>query len=269
MVAEVFCEGLDHPEGVAVHPHDGSVWCGGEAGQVYRVAPDGRAVTEVAVTGGSCLGLAFGHAGELYVCDCERAAVMRVDGGRVERFATGPRTPNACAVDADGRLYVTDSRDRDDPGPGIFRFDPDGNGGEWCSEPMHFANGIALAADGSGLYVAETWARRVLRVEIAADGRPGAVSVVADLPGTLPDGVAVADDGSVFVACYEPSQILRIAPGGAVATVLADPDAHLLCHPTNVAFRGRELFAANLGRRHLTRIDPAAAGVPLPLEACR
>jgi hypothetical protein len=25
----IFAEGLDHPEGVAVHP-DGSVWCGGE-----------------------------------------------------------------------------------------------------------------------------------------------------------------------------------------------------------------------------------------------
>jgi hypothetical protein len=32
----VFAEGLDHPECVAVHP-DGSVWCGGEAGQIYRI----------------------------------------------------------------------------------------------------------------------------------------------------------------------------------------------------------------------------------------
>ena len=39
----VFYDGVDHAEGVAVHP-DGSVWCGGEAGQVYRIAPDGSSM---------------------------------------------------------------------------------------------------------------------------------------------------------------------------------------------------------------------------------
>jgi len=32
----VFAEGLDHPGCVAVHP-DGSVWCGGEEGQISRL----------------------------------------------------------------------------------------------------------------------------------------------------------------------------------------------------------------------------------------
>ncbi|MFM8485773.1 MAG: hypothetical protein ACKOCH_05525, partial [Bacteroidota bacterium] len=53
-----FASGLDHPECVAVHP-DGSVWAGGEAGQIYRISPDGRVVEEVANTGGFVLGLAF------------------------------------------------------------------------------------------------------------------------------------------------------------------------------------------------------------------
>ena len=40
--AKVFYDGLDaepmldHPEGLAVH-RDGSGWCGGELGQVYRI----------------------------------------------------------------------------------------------------------------------------------------------------------------------------------------------------------------------------------------
>ena len=47
--ARVFADGspgpirLDHPEGVAVHA-DGSIWCGGETGQVYRITPDGSSV---------------------------------------------------------------------------------------------------------------------------------------------------------------------------------------------------------------------------------
>ena len=45
---------LDHPEGLAVH-RDGSVWCGGERGQVFRVDADGTGVEEVVSTGGFCL----------------------------------------------------------------------------------------------------------------------------------------------------------------------------------------------------------------------
>jgi gluconolactonase len=45
----VLCDGtvteprLDHPEGVAVHPDDGSIWCGGERGQIYRIEPTAAA----------------------------------------------------------------------------------------------------------------------------------------------------------------------------------------------------------------------------------
>jgi sugar lactone lactonase YvrE len=80
--------------------------------------------------------------------------------------------------------------------------------------------------------------------------------VVVELPGTVPDGIALGPDGGLYVGCYEPSQVLRVDLGtGAVTTVLADPTAHLLCHPTNLAFRGTELFASNLGRWHVTVID--------------
>src|SRR3954454_7205424 len=91
-----FCDGatseprLSHPEGVAVHP-DGSVWCGGELGQIYRIAPDGSDREVVASTGGFCLGLAFGAAGDLFVCDLAHAAVFRLDActGELDRFADG------------------------------------------------------------------------------------------------------------------------------------------------------------------------------------
>ncbi len=34
-----------------------------------------------------------------------------------------------------------------------------------------------------------------------------------------------------------------------------DTTAHLVCHPTNIAFSGSALYAANLGRWHITRIE--------------
>lgn len=88
--------------------------------------------------------------------------------------------------------------------------------------------------------------------------------LLATLPGVLPDGLALATNGTLYVACYEPSQVLAVQPDGAVQVVLAAPEAHLLCHPTNIAFRGTSLVAANLGRWHLTALDVGARGLALP-----
>jgi gluconolactonase len=121
---------LDHPEGIAVD-RDGSVWCGGEREQIFRIAPDGSALEQVASTGGFCLGLAFGPDDALYVCDLKHQSVFRLAAGcdRPERFADGLRIPNSPCFDADGRIYVSDSHGFKEPGPGIRRFEPDGSGG--------------------------------------------------------------------------------------------------------------------------------------------
>lgn len=125
---------LDHPEGIALHP-DGSVWCGGERGQIFRIEADGGAIEEVASTGGFCLGLTFADDGTLFVCDVKHAAVMFVDPERgvVKKFADGSpearmKNPNASTFGPDGLLYVSDSHAVHQPGPGIFRFQADGAG---------------------------------------------------------------------------------------------------------------------------------------------
>ena len=260
---------LDHPEGLAVH-RDGSVWCGGERGQIFRVDPEGAGVEEVASTGGFCLGMAFGG-DDLFVCDLKQAAVFRVETrtGRVARFADGAaghrlRIPNSPAFDAQGRLYVSDSHQFDRPGPGVFRFDPDGRGELWYGQDLTFANGLAVAPDGRHLYVAETFANRVSRIAIADDGSAGESAQVAATPGAWPDGLAFDVAGNLYVGCYEPSQVLRVDPEGRVEVLFREWSAHLLAHPTNLAFRGTTMFTANLGRWHLTRLEVGAEGLALP-----
>jgi sugar lactone lactonase YvrE len=263
---------LDHPEGVAVHP-DGSIWCGGERGQIFRVEPDGGSLVEVASTGGFCLGMAFDRTAEhLYVCDLKQAAVFRVETatGTVERFADGSpagtfKIPNYPTFDAAGRLYVSDSHAFGVPGPGVWRVEPDGRAELWYDRDVVFANGLALAADGRALYVAETFASKVFRIPILDDGSAAEREDVAELPGSLPDGLALDVDGNVYVGCYEPSRVLRISPGGDVDTLYHDVTAHTLAHPTNLAFRGTTMFTANLGRWHLTRIEVGIRGVELPV----
>ena len=52
-------------------------------------------------------------------------------------------------------------------------------------------------------------------------------------------------------------------PDGRLELLIDDPEAHTLCHPTNVAF-GTDLFNSNLGRWHITRTEVGAEGLPLP-----
>lgn len=274
--ARVFYDGLftepmlDHPEGLAVH-RDGSVWCGGERGQVYRIAPDGSSMEQVArIEGGFCHGMAFDRDDNLYVCDLKHAAVMRLDakGGSLETYADGAEGQgiNICnypAFDAKGRLYVSDSNAFKEPGPGIFRFDPGGSGVLWYDAPVNFANGLALSPDGGYLYVAETFGHAIFRIRVEEGGSAGAREEVASLPGALPDGLAFDAAGNLYVACYEPSQVLRVAPDGAVECLIRDQEAHLLCHPTNLAFRDEVLFTTNLGRWHITSIETTVEGLPL------
>jgi gluconolactonase len=264
---------LDHPEGVAVHP-DGSVWCGGEKGQIFRVDPDGTSLEAVASTDGFCLGMAFDRTGEhLVVCDQKHAAVFRLEvaTGRVARFSDGGpdrpfRIPNYPAFAPDGSLYVSDSHTFPaTPGPGVYRIEQDGRGELWYDRDVTFANGLAVAPDGSALYVAETFASNVFRIPIREDGSAGDREEVAHVPGSLPDGLAFDIDENLYVGCYEPSHVLRIDPAGAVDVLWHDVTAHTLAHPTNIAFRGSTLFTANLGRWHITRIEVGIEGIPLPV----
>lgn len=265
---------LDHPEGLAVHP-DGSIWCGGERGQIYRLDADGRSLVEVASTAGFCLGMAFDATAEcLYVCDLKHAAVFLLDTatGRIERFADGSpggaiRIPNYPAIGPDGALFVSDSHAFGDPGPGVWRIDADGRGELWYDRPVVFANGLAFDRSGRFLYVAETFDERVFRIRVRDDGSAGEREEVAALPGWLPDGLAFDAVGNLYVGCYEPSQVVRVAPSGHVDVLYRDVTAHTLAHPTNVAFRGTTLFTANLGRWHLTRIEVGVEGLGLPARA--
>ncbi|MDP1731102.1 MAG: SMP-30/gluconolactonase/LRE family protein [Devosia sp.] len=266
--ARVFFDGIfttprvAHPEGVAIHA-DGSIWCGNELGELLRIAADGSKVELKGTTGGFALGIAFDSAGNCFICDLKHAAVFRCDArsGSVHRFASsGIKVPNYPIVDERrGVLYVTDSRGNNNVGPGIFRFDlASGEGGVWCSAPMDFANGMVMALDGNGLYVVESDRAQVSYVPIEADGSAGAPSVVVGGVNNVPDGLALAADGTLYISCYEPSRIYRLKPGGPLETLIEDPAATTIAHPTNIALKGDKMYTANLGRWHITEIDLSA-----------
>ena len=270
--ARVFCDGtfgaprMAHPEGVAVHPLDGSIWCGTENGDLLRIAPDGSSYRARGSTGGFLLGIAFDRAGNAFGCDLMHKAVFRRDAttGRMERFAaSGILVPNVPVVDeARGCLWVSDSRGEGNLGPGLFRFDlATGEGGPASAEAdWHFANGLCLDEGGTGLYVVESVPARVRQVPLGADGRPGPATVALPAVGEVPDGLALAPDGTLYVSCYEPGRIWRrTADRRGVEVLIEDPKATVMAHPTNIALKGDRMYAANLGRWHITEIDLARA----------
>lgn len=276
--ASVFFDGLfatprlQHPESVAIGP-DGWIWSGSENGQILRIAPDASAIEEVASTGGFTLGLAFDGGRALFVCDLKHAGVFRLDLATrsLARFTKpGIVIPNYPLVDHKRRrLLVSDSHNFAQPGPGIWSYDLEtGEGALWFDKPLVFANGVALAKDGDAVLVCETFARRITRITINADGSAGATAIYADdLPG-LPDGLAFDDTGALFIGCYEPSRLLRVpAAGGKASVYIEDPTAHLFAHPTNIAFNGADLYTANLGRWHIARVETDTFGTPLHLLA--
>src|SRR5947208_13576173 len=83
---EIFATGLDHPECCAFD-RNGDLWAGGEAGQVYRITPDG-AVQQVASLDSFNGGVAFSPSGDLFVCNPARGIVRVKANGTFDTFAT-------------------------------------------------------------------------------------------------------------------------------------------------------------------------------------
>lgn len=266
---EPLADGLDHPEGVAWGT-DGRVYAGGEAGQVYRIE-DGS-VSEIGSTGGFLYGVTLDGDGNVYGCDFGRAAVVRITpGGEVSTYSTGTaerpmRVPNFAAFDEAGHLYVTDSGGwRQDDGL-VYRIAPDGVAAVWTEDAAGFPNGCCLSAEGDALLVVESTEGRVVRFPITTDGSAGSMEVVAELPGSLPDGVALAEDGTMFVGCYRPDRVWRISPDGEPAPLADDPDGVIFNQPANVAFIGDRLdrlVVSSLGGWSLVAADVGAIGLPL------
>jgi gluconolactonase len=269
---ESIADGIDHAEGICVTA-DGTLYVSGEAGQIYRVADDGTA-TEVATTGGWTLGLAADAAGRIYACDPKARRVWRLapSDWHPEVFTAGLpgqplKNPNWGAFAPDGTYYFSDSGGWKTSDGAILAVRPGGATELWTGESHDFPNGLAVSPDGLELWVLESTPGCLVRFAIRPDGTAGGREVLVELPGTVPDGIAFAADGSVVIACYRPDVVLRWRADLGVQVVAADPEGTALAAPTNCVFYGPGLATIavpNLGRWHVTRFRvPGLSGVPL------
>lgn len=206
------------PEDVVVGA-DGMLYAGVADGRILRVDPRTYAVTSVADTRGRPLGLEPLQDGRLVVCDSHRG-LLRVDprDGGVEVLVAEVGTPlvfcsNAVAAD-DGTIWFTESSRRyhveeyrsdllEHSCTGrLMRRDRDG-AVEVLLDGLAFANGLALAADGASLVVAETAAYRLGRYHLTGPEQGTYEPLAENLPG-FPDNISRAPDGDVWVALANP-----------------------------------------------------------------
>ena len=251
---------FDHPEAVAWGP-DGYAYAGGEADQLYRFGLDGKSLEEIArISGGFLLGLAHDAAGNTYACDDRSACVHRISPvGGVSIYSSGTaeqkmRVPNYPVFDDSGNLYVSDSGAWGSLDGFIWKITPDGKAAIWDRQCGGFTNGMCLSADGRSLYVVESSPPLISRVEIAANGDAGKRTVVVELPKTVPDGVALDQNGDLYISLYNPNIIYRLSKDGTLTTLYDDWEQLMLIAPTNIAFGGSDMKTLIIAKEELALV---------------
>ncbi|MFC4563366.1 SMP-30/gluconolactonase/LRE family protein [Nocardiopsis mangrovi] len=217
-VSLVDLAGAAGPEDIAVEA-DGSVLTGVGDGRILRLRPDGAPPETVTTTGGRPLGVEVADDGRLVVCDAERG-LLRItpDGAETEVLVAADGTTlalcNNSAIARDGTVYFSDSSRRfplshfmgdvyEGSGTGrLLRRTPDGEV-TVLLDGLHFANGVALAPDGSFVAVAETTAYRLRRYWLTGP-RAGESDLLAEnLPG-MPDNLSTGTGGRIWIALPAP-----------------------------------------------------------------
>ena len=165
--------------------------------------------------------------GDHLFCDVKLAAIRRFDGnGRfvkneVERHCAAIEVycPNDLITDNDGNIYFTDSLRNE--GKVFFA----GTNGEQSilTKDLDYPNGLILSSDQKTLFVAESYKNRILKIHLEKPGKAkGHAEVFAELPlhasgkkeDNLPDGLALDQDGNIWVAHYGMQAIHQLSPGG-------------------------------------------------------
>jgi sugar lactone lactonase YvrE len=172
-------------------------------------------------------------------------ALLDDDTGAVTPFATVEKPDDALfndgACDAAGRMWAGTLAEDERPGAGVlYRLDPDGTAHAQV-RGLTVSNGIDWSPDGRTMYFVDSATPAIDRFDFDPDtGTVANRRTFVALPAGAgdPDGIAVDDEGGVWVALWDGSAVHRYAPGGEHTHTVALPTTHV----TACAFRGSTLY---------------------------
>lgn len=206
-------------------------------GGVYQLAPDGSVTTAVPKrrgVGGIALhekgGLVLGGRNVCHVLDGETRVVFQPDSGLNDLF-----------VDAGGQVIF-----------GTLRSDPNASGGRspgecWRIEAegeavqlypdVALSNGIGLSPDGGTIYHSDTEVNGVWAHDYEAGGGVANRRFLVQSADLQPDGLAVDEEGNVWVADVSGSRAVRVfSPTGEEVARVAVPSRMV----TSLCFGGAD-----------------------------
>jgi len=207
------------PEDVAFDDA-GKLYTGFTDGAIVRIPVAGGPPEVLANTGGRPLGMVFDAAGNLIVADAFKGLVSVSPDGAITTLATeAGGVPFAFADDVDiapdGTVYFSDASDHFGYGQDVLdiiehggrgrllAYDPERGETRVVLDGLQFANGVAVARDGSFVLVAETGAYRIQRVWLDGPNTGKADMLIDNLPG-FPDNINITERGTVWVALPTP-----------------------------------------------------------------
>lgn len=94
------------------------------------------------------------------------------------------------------------------------------------AQDIHWTNECRTDPTGQFLYVNETFGRRLLRFRIGAHGTLSERTVITEFgKGTYPDGMAVDEEGHIWVISVVSNRVIRVSPEGKQQLIIEDLDA--------------------------------------------
>lgn len=193
-------------------------------GGVYRLSGDGTVDTVVPKRRGVG-GIAVHRDGGLVISGRTLCHVR--DGATRDIWSPDAPGLNDLTADEQGRVYV-----------GVVRSDPFSDVGERIPGEcvrididgtatvlyggMSLTNGLGFSPDGSVLYHSDTWNHRVVAHDVDGD-ELGNRRDLGEHDGFFPDGLAVDEAGTVWVADANGGRVVGLSPSGEVVATIAVP----------------------------------------------
>ncbi len=215
---------LNSPAAVTVDAFGNVIVADANNHRVRQIATGGQISTVVAMDTAP-QGVCADHMGNLYVMDTANHRVLRVAPGAVAVVVAGDGA--ACAVDTAGNLFIADTLNNR-----IRRVTPSG--------------AISTVA-GTGA------------AGFAGDGQPATSALLSG-----PAGVAVTDDGDIFIADTGNNRMRLVTSDGVIQTIAGGGTP--LNAPGGLALDGSgNIYFAETGSNLVRRLTPGVAQAAAPI----
>jgi sugar lactone lactonase YvrE len=239
----------------------------GQAGRLLWVDIEGGLLHagDRTIDGGAMVGAVAPWAGDtVLVALADALAAVDVADGSVRRLAEIPHGEpglrcNDGACDPAGRFWIGTMALDERPGAGaLYRYDVDGTL-HTVLDGVAMSNGLGWDAGGRLMYYIDSPTQRidVFDFDVASgsieDRRPFAVIPEAD---GIPDGLALDDEGGIWVALHGGGEVRRFDPDGGVSGRVEVPVPKV----TACCFAGRRLYVT--ARDGLYALDVPYSGPP-------